>query len=97
MHDGSGRGGPAVLGRRLPPPFRRRVVAVPPCGELAFDEAEWRDALVVVERGEIELVCLGGSRERFGRGDVLWLAGLPLGALRNPGCEPALLAAVSRR
>lgn len=79
------------------PRFRLRVVAVAAGGERPFDEAEWRDAIVVVERGEIELECLGGGRQRFGRGDVLWLVGLPLRALQNPGREPAVLVAVSRR
>jgi hypothetical protein len=96
MDDGFGRRF-ALLGRRLSPPFRLRTVAVGPRRALAFDEAEWRDSLVVVERGEIELECLDGSRERFGRGDVLCLVGLPLGALVNPGREPVVLLAVSRR
>jgi hypothetical protein len=86
-----------LLGGRVPPAFEVRAVAVAPGGERAYDETEWRDAIVVVERGEVELECRGGSRRRFGRGAVLWLAGLPLLALRNRGSEPALLAAVSRR
>jgi hypothetical protein len=45
----------SFLGRRLPPAFELRVVAVAPGGERPYDEDEWRDALVVVERGEIEL------------------------------------------
>ena len=77
--------------------FDVRVVELPPGRERATHEAEWRDALVVVDRGEIELDCVGGSRRRFGRGAVLWLGGLPLRALRNPGDERAVLVAVSRR
>jgi hypothetical protein len=57
----------------------------------------WRGALVVVERGELELECLDGRRERFGRGDVLCLTGVRLRALRNPGHRAVLLVAVSRR
>jgi hypothetical protein len=72
--------------------FERRIVSVPPGGALDYDEAVWRDALVLVVRGEIEL---GG--ERFGRGSVLSLAGLPLRALHNRGVEPAELVAVRRR
>jgi hypothetical protein len=87
----------ALLGRRLPPAFRLRTVAVGPRRALEFDEAEWRDSLVVVERGEIELECHDGSGQRFGPGDVLCLVGLPLCALVNPGHEPVLLLAVSRR
>lgn len=76
--------------------FDVRVVEVPPGGERAYDQAEWADALVVVDRGEIELDCRGGSRPRFAGGAVLWLGGLPVRALRNPGPAPAVLVAVSR-
>ena len=72
--------------------FERRIVSVPPGGSRAYDEADWRDALVLVVRGEIEL---GG--ERFGRGSVLSLAGLRVRALHNHGAEPAELVAVRRR
>ena len=72
--------------------FERRIVSVPPRGALEYDEADWRDALVLVVRGEIEL-----GRARFGRGSVLSLAGLPLRALHNQGAEPAELVAVRRR
>jgi hypothetical protein len=72
--------------------FERRIVSVPPGGALAYDESDWRDALVLVVRGEIEL---GG--ERFGRGSVLSLTGLAVRALHNQGAEPAELVAVSRR
>jgi hypothetical protein len=88
---------PSFLGRHLPPAFELRVVAVAPGSERPYDAAEWRDALVVVEEGEIELEALSGSRRRLPLGAVLWLAGLPLRALHNPGPETTLLAAVSRR
>jgi hypothetical protein len=77
--------------------FVLRAVAFAPGCERVYDEAEWRDAIVSVTCGEIELECVGGTRHRFRRGDVLWLAGLPLRALRNRGAEPALLVTVSRR
>jgi hypothetical protein len=77
--------------------FVRRVVRVPPGRARDYDEAEWRDALVVVVRGEIELEARAGGRERFARGAVLSLAGLPLRALHNQGAEPAELLAVRRR
>jgi hypothetical protein len=57
---------------------------------------EWRDALVVVGRGEVELEFAGGARRRFACGAVLCLARLSLRTLRNPGAEPALLVAVTR-
>jgi hypothetical protein len=78
----------------MPPAFRVRTVAVGP--DRPFREVEWRDALVIVEQGEIELEGASGARCRFGPGDVLWLGGLPLRALRSSGAEPAVLVAVSR-
>jgi hypothetical protein len=87
----------AFPGRRLPPAFELRVVVLAPGHRRAHVHAGWRDALVVAERGELELECLGGSRRRFGRGSVLWLDGLPLRALHNPGRVPVVLVAVSRR
>jgi hypothetical protein len=77
----------SFLGRRLPSWVELR---------LAFDQADWRDAIVVVERGALELECRGGSRRRFVRGDLLWLDGLPLRALHNPGRAPAVLTVVAR-
>jgi hypothetical protein len=77
--------------------FVLRTVVLAPGGTRTYEEAEWRDALVAIARGEVELECLSGTSYRFGRGDLLWLAGLSLRALHNPGREPSLLVAVSRR
>ena len=87
----------SIAGRALPPAFARREVTIEPGAERPYDADEWRDALVVVEHGEIQLECLAGHRARFRRGDILWLTGLPLRALRNDGPEAAVLVAVSRR
>jgi hypothetical protein len=87
----------SLLWRRLPSTFEIRVAAVAPGGKRRYAEDDWRDALVVIERGELELESLGGTRRRFGRGGVLWLVGLPLRALHNRGRETAVLVAVSRR
>lgn len=94
---GMGRQRLSFLDARLPPAFELRVISIPSGGWRIFDEAEWRDALVVVERGAIELECLEGGRRRFGCGAVLCLVGLPLRALCNPAAEAAVLVAVSRR
>jgi quercetin dioxygenase-like cupin family protein len=87
----------SFLGRGLPPEWELRVVSVAPGGQRPYDENEWRDALVVVESGEIELECSAGGRRRFGAGSILWLFGLELRTLHNRGDEPALVVAVSRR
>jgi hypothetical protein len=87
----------SFLDRPLSPAFQLREIAVAPGAERLYDEEEWRGALVVVERGEIELECLAGGSRRFATGAVLWLFGLPLRALHNRGAEPALVVAVSRK
>jgi hypothetical protein len=71
-------------------------VAIAGSSELAFDAADWRDAIVVVERGCLELECLGGNRSSFATGAVLCLGPLSLRMLRNHGTEQVLLIAVSR-
>jgi quercetin dioxygenase-like cupin family protein len=85
------------LGRTLGPSFRSRTVTIAPGGTLAYDEADWRDALVVVECGTVVVECHAGGRRTFGSGDVLWLTGIGARALHNDGAESAVLVAVSRQ
>ncbi|MGB2567053.1 hypothetical protein ACPFP2_01170 [Micromonospora citrea] len=92
-----GEGPLSFLHSRLGPDMEMRVVALPPGGALDYDEADWRDAIVVVEQGQVELEAVGGTRQIVGCGDVLWLAALPLRALHNRGAVTATLVAVSRR
>ncbi|WP_329092711.1 hypothetical protein [Streptosporangium sp. NBC_01469] len=96
MTGAGGNPAPSLPGR-FGPSFDVRTVVVEPGGSRVHDEAEWRGAIVLLERGRIELVCSDGGRRAFGRGDVLWLEGLPVRALHNPGREPAVLLAISRR
>lgn len=79
-----------------PPGFEVRAVAVEAGGDRIYHAGEWRDAIVFVARGEIEVECVSGGRYRFERGNILCLVDLPLRALHNRGSEPALLVAVSR-
>jgi hypothetical protein len=88
--------GPVFLGPTIPDEFDIRRVVVTPGAERLFVESEWRDAIVVVESGGLELESSTGIRWRFGRGDVLWLIGLPLRALHASGRTPTVLMAVSR-
>jgi hypothetical protein len=76
--------------------FAVRVVAVGPGEERGYAEEEWRDAIVFVQRGEIELRGVSGASRSFSRGDLIWLEGVPLRALHNPGAEPAVLLAIAR-
>jgi quercetin dioxygenase-like cupin family protein len=97
VDDAAGDDRLSFLGRPLPREFVLRVVTIAPGGAHGYDEAEWRDALVVVERGAIELECQAGGRRRFEQGAVMWLAGLALRALHNPASEPAVVVGVARR
>jgi hypothetical protein len=83
-----------AAGRRA---FERRVVVLGPGGRWPYRDEEWRGAIVSIEQGEIELERPGQAPCPFRRGDLLWLAGLGLSAIHNPGPFPAVLAATSRR
>lgn len=83
--------------RRLPPRFERRTITLDPGHTRGYEESEWRDAIVVVKHGVVELQDVDDNRRRFARGDILWLDGLSIEALHNPGAEPTVLVSVSRR
>lgn len=85
------------LGRFVPDVFEHRVVTIPAGSARAYDEHEWRDAIVVVEQGEIELEALDGERHRFGRGALIWLDGVAVRSIRSGPAEPVVLVAVARR
>lgn len=87
----------SFLGRPAPPGMDVRLVSIPRHSELAYEPSEWAGALVVVEAGEVELECRGGASACFATGSVLFFEGLGPRAVRNPGEEPALLSAVTRR
>ena len=76
--------------------YARRAVTLEPGTVLPYDETAWRDAIVVVQGGEVVLECVGGHAQRFGDGDILWLEHLPLRWIRNPGPDRVRLLAVSR-
>ena len=86
----------SFLDAELPPGFELELVSVEPGATRPYRDDDWWDSLVVIEHGAVELECVRGGRRRFEAGAVMWLVGLPLVALHNPGPEPALLAAVSR-
>ena len=85
----------SFLGRGCPSGFRLRTTVLASGAELAFRAADWRDALVVVEIGEVEIECSTGPRAVFGAGAVLTFAGLTPRCLRNPGDRPLIISSLS--
>lgn len=81
----------------LPPAFRRRTVVVDPGDSRPYDGDEWRDELVVVEQGRLDLECHAGGVRSFPTGAIVCLDHLALRTLHNRGPDPTILVAVSRR
>jgi hypothetical protein len=88
--------GDLLFCRPVPEGFSRSVLRVAPGIELEVDPGGLPDAIVVVERGELELECRSGTRRRFGCGSMIPLARLPVVSLRSVGPDPLVLVAVSR-
>jgi mannose-6-phosphate isomerase-like protein (cupin superfamily) len=86
----------SFLGREPPPGGRVRAVVLVPAGVVAYRVADWADALVVVERGTLEVECRNGVSARFGQGAVLTFAAVRPLRLRNPGAEPLVLSVLVR-
>jgi hypothetical protein len=95
--DGAGGSRLSFLGHPVPPSFDVRMVTIPAGTSLDFDEGAWRDAIVVLEAGELEVECLRGGRRSFAVGTIMSLVGLELKTLHSTGLEPVVLTAVSRR
>jgi hypothetical protein len=77
--------------------FVRRTVVLDPGESRPSHDDEWRDALVTVQCGEVDLECAAGGRRRFAAGAVLWLTGIDIRVLHNVGVDPVVLVAVRRR
>jgi len=86
-----------LLRRPVPAGFEVLLYLIAPGAVRPYRAEDWRDALVVLERGVVELHGTDGGRLRLAPGAVLFLCGLPLRSLANPGSELALLSGVVRR
>jgi hypothetical protein len=87
----------ALTRAKVPRAFERWEVVIAPGASIDSDPREWRDAIVVVTSGSVEVGCVGGSRRTFSAGDMLALSCLPVSSLHNPGVEPARLLAIRRK
>ena len=74
-----------------------RVVTLDANSQIAYDPADWTDAIIEVDAGTIEIETRDGATIQFPSGSVLWLIGLPVRTLRNPTTTPAILITASRR
>lgn len=88
---------PSLLGGRLPSSFERRKVVLPPGSSRPYVDEEWRDALVTVASGELEIECVRGGRRTFPDGSILWFTDLGLRTMHNRGPIPTVLMAISRQ
>lgn len=79
-----------------PGAFTVHAVCVPPGATRAYRKEDWRDSLVLVVAGDIDLVGLSGTTHTCRAGDLIWLDGLPLRLLRNSGSAAVLLVAFAR-
>ena len=87
---------PAFLGRRIPDGFGVRRITVPPGTERRTVADEWHDAIVILERGAIEVVEPSGGRRTFTPGDMLCLQWVACERIVNVGSVDAELIAIHR-
>jgi hypothetical protein len=73
--------------------FQRRVLVLPPGARCPYRPEDWRGAFVSVDQGRVALERRGRPPIEFRRGDLLWLTGLGLSAIHNPGRAVAVLTA----
>jgi hypothetical protein len=72
------------------------VIDLAPGEELTGAPDAWPAGLFAIARGEVEFVCGGGTRARFGEGELVWMRGIGLRAVRNVGQAGAELVEISR-
>jgi hypothetical protein len=87
---------PALTRSPLPQGFARRTIRLAPGEDMQFAPTWWRGTLVVIRTGCLEVTWSSGSSQRFDDGDVLWLDGLPVRLLGNPGRTETLLIGLRR-
>ena len=76
--------------------FSRRVVTIAPGDRRPYVDTDWRDALVVIVRGAVDLECTRAGRRRFEAGTMMSLEGLGLVALFNPGSSDLVIVTITR-
>src|SRR5262249_24303704 len=80
-----------------PPGCSSMTTIVDPADCIEFRESDWAAAMVVVVSGRLHLECRSGERASFDAGAVLFLTGLDLRRIVNPGLVPLVLKSIRRR
>lgn len=75
-------------------PFLVREIRISPGSGRRYEDRDWWGALVLVQAGSVELETMSGARGSFSAGSMLFLAGLRLRLLRNPGTMTTVLRAI---
>jgi hypothetical protein len=88
---------PGFLGRPIGPAFQARSITIPAHGERVVDAGFWRDAIVAVQRGRLEIETIAGGRLAFPPGALVCFEGVRLRALRCLDAESVVLLVISRR
>jgi hypothetical protein len=84
-------------GERGLPGCSSTTTTILPAHSIDYDESDWAGAIVVVLSGRLHLECRSGERASFDEGAVLFLTGLDLRRITNPGFTPLVLKSVRRR
>jgi hypothetical protein len=82
--------------RRTLPGCRSTARTIQPAESLNYHQADWAGVVVVVVSGRLQLECWSGERASFDEGAVLFLTGLNLRHLTNPGLDPLVLKLTRR-
>ena len=72
------------------------LTTLQPADCLDFDPPEWAGAVLVVMSGRLRIECRTGRGASFPAGAVLFLGGLDLRQITNPGLEPLVLKTIRR-
>lgn len=75
----------------------KRIVELAAGETLRYEPSEWRDTIVFVLAGVVEIECVSGERCSFARGATLVFSALRIRRIHNPAVESARLLAISRR
>ena len=81
---------------RTIPGCRSTTTTIQPAHSLDYRESDWVGAVVVVMSGRLHLECWSGEGASFDEGAVLFLKGLKLRHITNPGLEPLVLKTIKR-